>query len=160
MWIDILDKYQVSDSGQVRNKYTGYTITQFVGKDGYVRLQIGGKTRTVHRLVALAFLPVEPGKDFVNHKDGNKQNNRVENLEWCTRSENMSHAYTLGLKHAPSGTNNGHCKLSYDDVCFILENYKPGDKQYGAQAMANLFGVARQTISAVVTGQTWKCARS
>ena len=56
------------------------------------------KGHYVHRLVAEAFLTPEPGRPFVNHKDGNKANNNLENLEWCTQSENQIHAYQLGLQ--------------------------------------------------------------
>lgn len=156
MWLTILDDYEISDNGTVRNKHTGRTIKQFVGKDGYLRTQIAGKTRLVHRLVALAFIPDVDDKLFVNHKDGNKQNNNVSNLEWCTRSENMRHAYKHQLKKAPIGINNGRNKLSYEDVSFILENYIPRDVRYGAKALSKQFGVAPQTICAVASGQNWR----
>jgi hypothetical protein len=156
MWAEILYDYEISDDGEIRNIHTGRTIKQFVGKDGYMRTQIARKTRAVHRLVAIAFIPMEEGKIFVNHKDGNKQNNRVDNLEWCTRSENMQHAYEHGLKSPSAGAKNGRNKLSYTDVSFILENYIPRDKAYGAKALAKRFGVAHQTICAVVSGQNWR----
>lgn len=155
MWLTILNNYEISDDGRIRNKHTGRIIKQFGGKDGYLRTQIAGKTRSVHRLVAIAFIPAEVGKNFVNHKDGNKQNNRVENLEWCTRSENMKHAYDHELKSSV-GIKNGRNKLSYEDVLFILENYIPRDKDCGAKALAKKFGVAHQTICAVVSGQNWR----
>ena len=156
MWLTILNDYEISDAGEIRNKHTGRIIKQFVGKDGYLRTQIAGKTRLVHRLVAIAFVPAEVGKDFVNHKDGNKQNNQADNLEWCTRSENLQHAYNKALRRPPTGVQNGRCKLSYEDVSFILENYIPRDERYGAKALAKHFGVARQTICAVASGQNWK----
>lgn len=156
MWLKILDNYEISNEGVIRNINTGRVIKQFVGKDGYVRTQIAGKTRTVHRLVATAFIPLEDGKIFVNHKDGNKQNNKSTNLEWCTRSENMQHAYDHNLKEHPVGVKNGRNKLSYEDVSFILEHYKPRDKVFGARALATVFNVAPQTISAVISGQNWR----
>ena len=156
MWIRILDNYEVSDTGLIRNAKTGREVKQYVGKDGYWRTQIAGKTRTVHRLVACAFVPADPGKHFINHKDGNKQNNRADNLEWVTRSENMRHAYDHGLKKAPSGTKNGRSKLTEEDVSFIRNHYIPGDEAFGAKALSKKFGVARQTISAVFCGQNWK----
>lgn len=154
MWVTILGRYEVSDTGAVRNIKTKREIKQFVGKDGYLRLQIAGKTRTVHRVVATAFIPVEVGKDFINHKDGNKQNNNANNLEWCTRSENLKHAYRLGLKNS-CGTKNGRCKLTEKDIIYIRANYIAGDKVFGGRALAAKFGVARQTITAVVCGQNW-----
>lgn len=159
MWVDISEKYEASSEGHIRNKKTGRILSEFIGKGGYLRTQFDGKTRSVHRVIALAFLPAKDGKDFVNHKDGNKQNNSVENLEWCTRNENMRHAYDHGLKKAPKGIMNGRCKLSYENVSFIRENYIRGDKRFGACAMAKIFGVAHQTISAVVTGQNWSALR-
>lgn len=156
MWLKILDDYEISDNGEIRNANTGRTIKQFIGKDGYARTQIAGKTRLVHRLVALTFIPSDVGKDFVNHKDGNKQNNRADNLEWCTRSENMRHAYDNSLKQPMVGIKNGRSKLSYYDVSFILENYIQRDKRYGAKALAKQFGVAPQTICAVASGQNWR----
>jgi hypothetical protein len=154
MWVRIFDKYEISNSGVVRNVKSGRQIKQFQGKDGYLRIQIAGKTRTVHRLVAEAFIPSEVGKDFVNHKDGNKQNNNVENLEWCTRSENLKHAYKFGLKNS-CGVKNGRSKLTESDVIFIREHYIRGDKNFGTKALAKRFGVARQTVSAVISGQNW-----
>ena len=154
MWLTILDNYEISDDGEIRNARTGKTIKQFVGKDGYLRTQIAGKTRLVHRLVALTFVPSEVGKDFVNHKDGNKSNNRANNLEWCTRSENMRHAYKYDLKSSV-GEKNGRCKLSEDDVVYIRTHYLPRDSVYGAKALSKRFGVAYQTICAVVSKQNW-----
>jgi hypothetical protein len=156
MWLKILDNYEISDEGVIRNINTGRIIKQFIGKDGYLRTQIAGKTRTVHRLVAMAFIPPEEGKLFVNHKDGNKQNNKSTNLEWCTRSENMKHAYDHRLREPPVGIKNGRNKLSYEDVSFILEHYKPRDSVFGAKALATVFNVAPQTISAVISGQNWR----
>lgn len=155
MWVKIFDKYELSDEGVIRNATTGRVIKQFLGKDGYFRTQIAGKTRLVHRLVALEFVPCEVGKDFVNHKDGNKQNNKATNLEWCTRSENMKHAYDHNLKSS-IGDKNGRCKLSRENVLFIKTHYVPKDTQYGAKALSNRFGVAPQTVCAVVSGQNWK----
>ena len=156
MWVKMLDVhgYEASDLGEIRNIKTGRVLVQFIGKDGYLRTQIAGKTRLVHRLIAKTFVPKPEGKDFVNHIDGDKQNNEVRNLEWVTRSENIKHAYSIGLKSS-NGSRNGRSKLTEDDVRFIRENYKPYDKQFGANALAEKFGVARQTIGAVASGQNW-----
>ena len=154
MWVKIFDKYEISEEGAIRNTKTGRIVKQFRGKDGYLRTQIAGKTMCVHRLVALTFIPAEIGKDHVNHKDGDKSNNHVVNLEWCTRNENMIHAYRMGLKSS-RGTKNGRSKLTESDVIYIREHYTPYDKHFGAVALSRKFGVARQTVSAVVNGQNW-----
>lgn len=155
MWIDVSEKYEVSNEGHIRNKRTGHVLKEFAGKNGYLRTQFDGKTRSVHRTVAEAFIEKVAGKDFVNHKDGNKRNNRVENLEWCTRSENMKHAYRHGLK-CSFGEKNSRAKLSKEDVNEIRRVYVPADKDFGTKALSEKYGVARQTISAVINGQNWK----
>lgn len=102
--------YEVSNLGNVRklrfinnrtNKNKVFEIAPQHNGKGYLKvaLYIEGtcKQKLVHRLVAEAFIPRIKGREFVNHIDGNKENNAVSNLEWCTRSENMIHAYRVGL---------------------------------------------------------------
>lgn len=155
MWVSISEKHEVSNFGEIRNKATGKILKQFKGKDGYLRIQLDRRTQTVHRVVAKAFCLKTPGKDFVNHIDGNKKNNSADNLEWCTRSENIKHAYTHGLIVPAIGEQNGRSKLKSTDVKFIKDNYKKGDSKYGAKALAAKYNVAHQTICAVVHGQNW-----
>lgn len=106
--------YQVSNMGNVRSvthttvhrdgkvvRYEGKMLTPHNGDRGYkfVNLSKNGivNLANVHRLVAETFLPKDDGKNVVNHKDGNKHNNTVENLEWVTYSENSKHAVRNGL---------------------------------------------------------------
>lgn len=92
--------YEVSNFGRVRR---GKFIRKPVAThSGYLEVKLYNHCRHrgyfIHRLVAMAFLPNEDLSLDVNHIDGNKTNNRVDNLEWCTRSENHKHAYRIGLK--------------------------------------------------------------
>lgn len=95
--------YEVSDKGTVRNAITGKVVRGYVEKNGYRRIRIenkllGSVIRTsVHQLVAECFIPNPDGKPYVNHKDLNKLNNTVENLEWVTPTENVRHAYQNGI---------------------------------------------------------------
>ena len=103
---------------------------------------------TAHRLVANAYIPNPDNKPQVNHKDGNKQNNHVSNLEWCTAKENVQHAYDTGLAKG--------VKLSEEDVRYIRANYKPYDKEFGARGLGRKFNVGHSRISDVINNKTYK----
>ena len=90
-------KYIVFKSGNIFNLF-GKKIIGHINRDGYVNGILDGKNTQFHRVIALSFLPRIDGKDFVNHKDGNKMNNCVDNLEWCNRSENTLHSFKNGLQ--------------------------------------------------------------
>ena len=96
-------------------KKTHKFLTQVKDKDGYMKVRVqsidGGRHRySVHRLVLENFLPVE-NMDFlqVNHKDGNKENNHLDNLEWTTCKENIQHAIANNLR----AKTNGSAKLTW-----------------------------------------------
>lgn len=132
-WRDVVgyeDIYEVSDAGKVRTKEgkvtysTRYkaervwqqrTLRQRASKDNCCRVNLWKdrkeKTWLVHRLVALAFLPREDSKDYVNHKDGNRLNNHVLNLEWCDHKENNNHAFDNDLM-----TSNTKVVLMHDET--------------------------------------------
>ena len=90
------EQYMVSNDGEVKSQ-NNIIMKPFVCGRGYLQVHLfvdGRRTkRYVHRLVAEAFCKKEPSANEVNHKDGNKQNNHADNLEWCTRSENLIHSY-------------------------------------------------------------------
>ena len=114
------------------------------------------KKYLVHRLVADAFLQNPENKPYVNHKDGNKTNNCVDNLEWVTPSENIKHAYDNDLIHQNRGENNIQCKLTDDDVAWIKSHVIKGDKNFGCKAISKMFGVTEPHISSIVNGKKRK----
>lgn len=99
--------YEVDASSRIYNITTGYEIIQVKNRDGYltVRLWKDNKpiVKTVHRIVAIAFVDNPDNKPCVNHIDGVKQNNLVSNLEWVTYSENTKHSYENGLQKIRCG---------------------------------------------------------
>lgn len=151
------DHYEVSDNGEVRSLITGKTLAQFKNNSGYYRVSLwrdnSGRNELVHRLVAEAFIPNPLGKRTVNHKDGDKSNNSVENLEWMTGRENTRHASTNGLLR--SGENHQNAKLNKEQVKFIKDSYRPKDREFGQRAMARKFGVSQHAVYDVLRGATW-----
>lgn len=161
--------YQVSDQGDVKSlrKQSGtcYRKERILSKnrltkDGYnqVRLAKDGvqKDFRVNRLIAQTFIPNPENKPTVNHKNGNKLDNCVENLEWMTREENMQHAYDNGLKKPTRGPFNAQAKLSESDVRYIRKHYKRQDKTFGTVGLAKKFGTSPRVIGLIVRGLSYK----
>lgn len=113
---------------------------------------MGYKTFLVHRLVAEAFIRNPESKETVNHIDGNKANNTVENLEWATINENIAHAYKIGLRTFPEKRlqqmYEGQ-KLTKHDVEEIRAEFKEGVRQ---KDLADKYSVSRAQICRIVNG--------
>lgn len=109
----------------------------------------------VHRLIAEAFVPNPDNLPDVNHKHGNKDDNRASELEWCTKAENTRHAIKTGL-YKPGGEDNGNSKLTWEQIQDIRDSYKPWDREFGGQALAKKYGVSDSTIDIIVRGLAWQ----
>lgn len=110
----------------------------------------------VHRLVATHFLPNIENKKTVNHINGNKADNNIKNLEWVTQSENIIHAYKIGLKKPLSGEINGFSKLTQHEVNEIRKKYELD--HYKMKDLAKTYNTSQQNISLIINNKRWtKC---
>lgn len=166
--------YKVNTFGQVitdnwRNSKKTAFLRPAKDNKGYLRvgLQVNGKliTMKVHRLVAIAFIPNPENKPMVNHIDFNKENNRVENLEWVTAKENTQHAIKNGVFHFQTsetcinkiikkGELNGVSLLTDKKVLEIRNKFKPN--QYTRKMLANEYNVSESCIKDVLSRKSWK----
>lgn len=156
-------RYEVSSRGRVRSLLTGKVLRPGRNSSGYmcVALLSGESPKCprsflVHRLVCLAFLGKPPfQKAQVNHKDLNKRNNALANLEWCSQSQNIRHAIDNGVNFARS--NIAKRKLTEAEVAEI----RATDFRYGVQRqLAKRFGVHETVISQIKLGKTYRTVRA
>lgn len=167
IWKDIEiyeGRYQVSNIGRVKSlKNDKYRILNpsiwDSPKGGYCVVvlydkELKTKKFRVHRLVAKAFLKANTDLPQVNHIDGVKTNNRVENLEFCTQKENVRHAFALGLRGNKPGEDSANHKLTNIEVMAIRVMY--ATKVYTQNALAEMFGVTFSNVWRIVHRKTWK----
>lgn len=156
-WIKVNDFIEISNLGRIKSH--GKRINGEISNKGYKRVHVSNNGQEYkfyhHQLVAQAFIPNPYDKPCINHIDGNKLNNKVENLEWCTHSENLKHAYDTGLRDC-KGELNTQSKLTEDDVRWIRKIYKKHDKLNNAYKLAKKYNVSPKCIMNVVNYKTWK----
>lgn len=157
--------YEISNIGNVRRlagseRCFATRNRKLVPRNGYyqVILSLNGvvSLQWVHRLVAKTFLGDPPkDKPHVNHINGIKTDNRVENLEWVTQSENSSHAYRIGLREAAPnrGEKNGNAFLMDADIPKIRARVASGESM---AEVGRSFKADRQTIWRIVNRRSWK----
>ena len=162
VWEPLADIYHVSNFGRAKTKSATGTrlLTIRKSKYGYcwVNVRIGEKTNHfLHRLVAKVFIPNPENKPEVNHIDGDKTNNCVNNLEWCTSSENKKHAVDTGL--TTQGEKNAKAKLTKDEVRRIVEMYRRSEYELGVVTFSDLArknNVTPGVIREIITRKSYK----
>lgn len=174
IWKDVVGYeglYRVSNDGVVKNIPRTFkmkdgrnrtikkeTIMSFeIDKDGYYRVGLRKNAKQlnhyVHRLVANAFIHNPNNKEQVNHIDGIKNNNNVENLEWVTHKENREHAAANGLVPDQWGRKNPNSKLTEQDV-LLIKKLKEDGMTY--REVSENIGTSISNVKNIVLGRTWK----
>lgn len=149
------DNYLIHSSGIVENTKTGRLIYGSLDSYGYVRTNLSkhGKPKSVliHRIIAIHFIDGYSDGLEVNHKNGIKVDNRIDNLEWVTGRENKRHAYKIGL-HKSRSKYPPNKKLTQDDVVIIKERLKRKEFQ---KDIALDYSVSPAAISLIARGISW-----
>ena len=159
VWKDVLgyeDRYKVSTKGNVYSKFKKDLMKPRINRYGYYQLTLYGKgklTHTVHRLIALSFLENPDKKETVNHKDCNKLNNNITNLEFMSFKENTQHAVENNrMKEHQDGSKNKMAKLTEKDVLQIRSLIS---KKVKKRAIATAYKVTPSLITRIGKRKIW-----
>ena len=158
MWKQIENfDYEINKIGEVRRISSKRVKKPYLRKDGYIGIQLYKSKNEklnfqLHRLIAIAFIDKPIGKEFINHKDSNRQNNTIDNLEWVTKQENIIHGYKSGFA-SNRGSKNGFSKLNEEEV---LEIRKKKIEGYTYQQLAALYNVSYNCIAGIIQKTNWK----
>ena len=145
IWKDIKGyegSYKISNYGRVMcldARHYGKIKRPQIDKDGYEKVWLSRNSKKkpffIHRLVALHFIDNPEQKPVVNHKDGNKRNNRLDNLEWCTHSENDKHAFKIGLRRPHcGGTSKPVVQIMDDGTQRVFKSISEASRKTGISA--------------------------
>jgi hypothetical protein len=163
-----VDRYFVREDGVVYSCYKNGKVKEIKpyltkrGK-GYLTISISDNgtinKHYVHRLVAKAFIPNVDDKKEVNHIDGDTLNNTVSNLEWCTHSENIKHAWITGcmanrVLPARRGEDSPSAILTANDVSYIRKIYESGGYTY--RRLAQMYAMSYGAIQSIIKNKTWR----
>ena len=160
-------RWEISNQGQMRRVEhlgkgrfaTGYILSPKPDHKGYLRttLYVDGQRYNIaiHLMVLKTFVGTRPEGNVANHKNGDKTDNRLENLEWTTQAQNVHHAINLGLfSFAGAGEQHPNAQLTADKVREIRRLF--ATEQYTKVALGHMFGVTDANIRAIVNRKTWK----
>jgi len=138
-------------------KYKSKIRSKHLNSNGYecVTLHINGKNKNhrVHQIIAQTFLGLSNGQD-VNHKNSDRTDNRLVNLEYCSRSANIKHGY-INNPEMKKGENSGRAILTKKQVDWIRINYKAYDRKWGGVALSKKLGVSSSTVHSIISNINW-----
>lgn len=152
-------KYMIDEQGKIWSPYRGGKyLSPAPTTKGYYRIVLqtteGRKTFQLHRLVLATFSPIDNMEDFeVNHKDGDKSNNNLDNLEWCQGSYNVRHSLETGLKIPARGTQVGGNKLSEEQVLEICQLLI--ENNLSLSEIGEKYGVSKHCIFDIKRKKSW-----
>lgn len=157
MWKQILNyDYEIYSTGIIRRISTKAVKKPYIIHNGYlaVQLNLSGKRKgfLIHRLLAEYFIPNPENKPYVNHKDSNRLNNSLDNLEWCTHQENVIHSYQEGFA-SNTGSNNGFSKLTENDV-YEIKRLRTEEKLTYKQ-LSTKYSVSQGCIAGIISEVNW-----
>lgn len=121
--------------------------------NGYPSTKIFSEEKRIHKLLAITFLENKENKPHINHIDGNKQNNSLANLEWCTQKENNNHAFINNLRKMPSGESHYRCKLKKENV---IDIYNLLINKETLVSIARKYNVSVRNVKSIRDGNSWK----
>lgn len=161
-------RYEVSNYGRVKSVFsisrkgkirlTGVMLKLHINSNGYYRIKIINKGYLVHRLVGFEFINNPENKPQINHIDGNKLNNHVDNLEWCTNMENAIHAKLTGLVPT-ADPKNKYIKKGYSrhgsKPRRKIVNIKTGEKFNSPKELSELTGISIKNIHRQLNGERY-----
>ena len=151
------EDYEFDEDLNIYNKKTGKMLKPQKSKTGYMYVTLykekKPKKYRLHRLIAITFIDNPEQKPQINHINGIKTDNRIENLEWVTASENLTHAYKTGLIIGIRGDNHGATKIKDSEISEIFAMRANG---YTLQKIADKYFCYPQQISRILNGKSRK----
>jgi hypothetical protein len=157
----INDQYWVQEDGQIWSVNSSIMLKPRKAGRGYCQVNLGANQRNqyVHRLVAEAFIPNPENKPQINHINGIKSDNRVENLEWVTAKENVRHALEIGLadrhdsRKAHIGSKHHNTSLKESQVLKIRAKHKKGIHY---KDLMREFNISKSCCQAIIHNRSWR----